>query len=219
MAATPRIWTCCLRTGRWACSRRACVARSRRLPGTSWPRGPGPDRGPCGRLAGRPEGHPEACSPPARMFIPTPPTGSGRSSRQLGKVLVLACGFGMGAEQVSARPRWLRHRAGPAEAEAAVAGWREANANIVSYWWRSYETACCRRAVAAGPMSLPTAGDLPPHKDTLEAELPSGRALVYREPEDRAEPGPPPVTNLPIWAGARRPAVACGRGCAPGRAS
>jgi DNA polymerase len=112
----------------------------------------------------------------------------GSSSRQLGKVLVLACGFGMGVDKFRQTALAYGIELERHEAEAAVAGWREANANIVSYWWRSYETACA--AVQSPPGMSLSYGKVTYRriKDTLEAVLPSGRALVYREPKIERNP-------------------------------
>jgi DNA polymerase len=109
----------------------------------------------------------------------------GSPDRQLGKVLVLACGFGMGPAKFQAtaaagpRPIHLSAR----EADAAVHGWREANHKIVSLWYGLDRAV--RATLEDGKQrgvgqwlnvkmgSKLTAG-------CLAIQLPSGRHLVYR---------------------------------------
>jgi DNA polymerase bacteriophage-type len=111
--------------------------------------------------------------------------GVGSTNRTLGKVLRLACGYGMGAgkfqETAASYGLVLTHD----EAAAAVHDFRRANAPIVALW-HSYE-ATAKRAImepgnrfachgAAFRMADPK-GRL---AGSLLMELPSGRNLVYR---------------------------------------
>lgn len=99
--------------------------------------------------------------------------------RQLGKVLVLACGFGMSAKKFRETAEGYGVILSEAEAEKAVAGWRTANNLIVDFWW-----ACDRaaRAVLSNPTQTVDVGPVRfgmwgPH---MVIRLPSGRPLVYR---------------------------------------
>jgi DNA polymerase len=112
----------------------------------------------------------------------------GSKSRHLGKVLVLACGFGMGAERFLLTALSSGLSMTLAEAKASVDAWRDASPHIVDYWYRAYETACSvvsmppGRSLRVGRMLYRRTGH------TLEVELPSGRALVYREPAMQVYP-------------------------------
>jgi DNA polymerase len=70
----------------------------------------------------------------------------GSSDRQLGKVLVLGCGYGMGPEkfrQTAAEQYGVVLSA--MEAEAALRGWRAGNDKIVRYWYAIED--CVKAAV------------------------------------------------------------------------
>jgi DNA polymerase len=70
----------------------------------------------------------------------------GSGDRQLGKVLVLACGYGMGPEkfrQTAAEQYGVVLTA--MEAEAALRGWRAGNDRIVRYWYAIED--CVKAAV------------------------------------------------------------------------
>jgi DNA polymerase len=120
----------------------------------------------------------------------------GSNNRQLGKVLVLACGYGMGPgrfmETANAPPYSLGLSA--RQAEKAVYDYRDANPEIVVYW-RASEDAF--RGVLAndnktffntvegvnGHPAPPVRYRWAKHKGLAGAaliELPSGRSLVYR---------------------------------------
>jgi DNA polymerase len=127
-------------------------------------------------------------------------TKLGSSDRNLGKVLTLACGFGMGGRKFkdtaarAPKPIILSDD----EADAAVKAWRKSNPMIVKFW---YETERVARAVidehrrtgrgvklAANPLknvviSCSTARN---GKPLLAIELPSGRYLFYRNIEINA---------------------------------
>lgn len=102
----------------------------------------------------------------------------GSTNRQLGKVLVLACGFGMSGKKFKDTAEGYKVFLTEDEAEAAVKGWRANNSKIVDFWW-----ACDRAArvvlssgqpVDVGPVRFGMWG---PH---MIIRLPSGRPLVYR---------------------------------------
>lgn len=111
----------------------------------------------------------------------------GSALRLLGKVLRLACGFGMGPLKFQATAAGYGLDLSMLEAEDAVHAWRIANQPIVSMW-SAYENAA--RTVIANPsmptqrvnglvgfrMALPT-GRL---AGSLLIEKPSGGMLVYR---------------------------------------
>ena len=59
----------------------------------------------------------------------------GVTLRQLGKVLVLACGFGMGAVRFQLTAASFGVLLDLATCEAMVTAWREANPAIVHFWW------------------------------------------------------------------------------------
>jgi DNA polymerase len=120
----------------------------------------------------------------------------GSNNRQLGKVLVLACGYGMGPsrfmETANAPPYSLGLTA--RQAESAVYAYRNANPDIPTYW-RASENAF--RNVLANPNKTFFATveginghPAPPVRyrwakhqglgGALLIELPSGRSLVYR---------------------------------------
>ena len=74
----------------------------------------------------------------------------GSTDRQLGKVLTLACGFGMGAqkfmETAAAAPYFIKLTL--AEATAHLQAWRRANPFIVQYW---YQVERCVAASVGAP--------------------------------------------------------------------
>ena len=102
----------------------------------------------------------------------------GSNDRQMGKVIVLACGFGMGWQKFKATAETYGLFLTDEEAFDAVAGYRESNPNIVSFWWDCDRAA---RAIAAGSVKE-TVGliEFTRRKNTMLIRLPSGRELVYR---------------------------------------
>lgn len=106
----------------------------------------------------------------------------GHPLRQFGKVLVLACGFGMGGPKFQATAATYGLTLTDAEAADAVQGWRNANPKIVSFWWEL--DAAVRTVLGGGAANV----DVPGGKirvgmwgDTLVLRLPSGRGLFYRD--------------------------------------
>ena len=116
----------------------------------------------------------------------------GSNSRQLGKVLVLACGYGMGPgrfmETANAPPYLLGLSA--QQAERAVYAYRDANPEIVTFWRESENAFRLVLNNLGSAVSFPEGYSTPrilyrwaKHpglKDALLIELPSGRCLVYR---------------------------------------
>lgn len=109
----------------------------------------------------------------------------GSKDRQLGKVLVLACGFGMSGSKFRATAAGYRLTLSEDEADAAVAQWRKANNKIVNFWWR------CDDAAKAVIQNADSNGNHPPldvgpvafamWRGHMLIRLPSGRKLVYRD--------------------------------------
>jgi DNA polymerase len=112
----------------------------------------------------------------------------GSDNRQFGKVLVLATGFGMGPRRFRDTARGFGVSLTEGEAEDAVAGWRGLNHRVVRLWWEAHKIAL---AVASGPVgsAVTFRGMTFSHRSqSLDITLPSGRALVYREPQVRRHP-------------------------------
>jgi DNA polymerase len=106
----------------------------------------------------------------------------GSSNRNLGKVLVLACGFGMG--HVRFRQTALTYGVVLDEDEAsdAVRAWREVNHRIVGLWWGGHRALM--RVMRAGPGGQERVGfcTIIHRPGALLIRLPSRRHLVYRHP-------------------------------------
>jgi DNA polymerase len=127
----------------------------------------------------------------------------GSRSRTLGKVLTLACGFGMGAERFRETARGYGLTLSEDEATAAVKAWRKANPAIVALWYRTEEAA---RAALASPGKRYRYGKIaweleeaPEIGRFLTGRLPSGHRLCYYDPQvedDRLTyAGPHPVSH------------------------
>lgn len=100
--------------------------------------------------------------------------------RQLGKVLVLACGFGMGAPKFQETAEASGVALSEAEAGTAVASWRKANSEIVAFWWNLDRAA---RSAIANPTQTFRVGCIAfgMWRGHLLMQLPSERTLCYRE--------------------------------------
>jgi DNA polymerase bacteriophage-type len=110
----------------------------------------------------------------------------GSADRQLGKVLVLALGFGMGANKLREQA-WKGYgvRMTADEAERFKDGWRQSNRHIVRFWYEmeaAATAAILRRgsgwvaAVGGSGVAFTCTGK------TLQMRLPSGRVLYYHRP-------------------------------------
>src|SRR5881394_188026 len=106
----------------------------------------------------------------------------GSSNRTLGKVLVLACGFGMGAERFRETALGYGLVLEEDEAAAAVMAWRRLNHRIVNMWWETHKALL--RVVRRGPGAEDSFGYVRfiHRPSAVLAQLPSGRHMVYRHP-------------------------------------
>jgi len=108
----------------------------------------------------------------------------GSSDRQLGKVLILALGFGMGATKL--RDTALKSYGvalTPAQAEAFKSGWRSSNRHIVRFWEEM--DAAAKWAILRRGVVIPVGGSgvaFVCTSRTLQMRLPSGRVLYYHQP-------------------------------------
>jgi DNA polymerase len=106
----------------------------------------------------------------------------GSSNRNLGKVLVLACGFGMG--HVRFRQTALTYGVVLDEDEAsdAVRAWREVNHRIVGLWWGGHRALM--RVMRAGPGG---------QERVVLHYYPQTRRLADQAPQPAALGLPPPA--------------------------
>jgi DNA polymerase len=125
----------------------------------------------------------------------------GLSSRLAGKVVVLACGFGMGATRFQQTAATYGLDLTLFEAEQIVQAWRLANQAIVKLWY--YTDACFRRAlwdpgrtpaIAAVDGKVSFTGRLDHGQTTIVMTLPSGREIFYRNA--RVEPSAYPSGEI-----------------------
>jgi DNA polymerase len=108
----------------------------------------------------------------------------GSSDRQLGKVLVLALGFGMGATKL--RETALKAygvRLTAAQAEKFKDGWRRSNHKIVNFW-HEMELAAKHAIINTGRVFAVSGSGIAYvcTPKTLQMRLPSGRVLYYHKP-------------------------------------
>jgi len=108
----------------------------------------------------------------------------GSQNRQLGKVLILALGFGMGAAKLK-DTAWKAHglRMTLEEASRFKDQWRRQNPRITAFW-REIEAAARGAVLQRGrtfPV-LPSQISLSATAKTLKMALPSGRCLYYHKP-------------------------------------
>jgi DNA polymerase bacteriophage-type len=103
----------------------------------------------------------------------------GSKDRQLGKVLVLACGFGMSGGKFQTTAETYKLFLSARDAEEAVRLWRSNNKQIVNFWYdcdrAARETIRTRQVVTVGPVKFGMFGN------HMLINLPSGRNLVYRD--------------------------------------
>lgn len=112
--------------------------------------------------------------------------GIGSNNRQLGKVMRLALGFGMGADKFRKTAKASGIELSLVEAEEGVQRFRSTNRPIVSLWY-AYENAA-RRAILtpdqqfmAGRTKFRMAAKSGRAASSLLIEKPSGGTLVYRD--------------------------------------
>lgn len=107
---------------------------------------------------------------------------AGSDNRQLGKVLTLALGYGMGALKFHGQAAAYGVPMSLKEANDQKKGWRERNTAIVSFW-HQIENAV--REAIENPKTVVNVG---PHircmvkGSSLRIGLPSGRAIYYHRP-------------------------------------
>ena len=105
----------------------------------------------------------------------------GSSNRQLGKVLILALGFGMGAIKLRENARkGYGVQMTAEEAEAFKTGWRTRNRHIVTFWGEMEATA--RAAILRQGTVQAVGGSgiaFTCTARTLQMRLPQGRVLYY----------------------------------------
>jgi DNA polymerase bacteriophage-type len=100
------------------------------------------------------------------------------SERQIGKVAVLALGFGGGKGAFATMAAAYGMSVGDDEAERIKVAWRAANPRIVDFWWSldsaAREVLTSGGLIRVGVLAVAKWG---PH---MVIQLPSGRLLVYR---------------------------------------
>ncbi|MDO5099316.1 MAG: DNA polymerase [Corynebacterium sp.] len=124
------------------------------------------------------------CATASRMFgVPVDKHGPNAELRQKGKVAVLACGYQGGAGALEAMGA-LRMGIPEAELKPLVESWRSANPNIVNFWYQVETAAKAAISTPGLPIPLPDNGlTLQVVEDQLLITLPSGRNLVYPQPQ------------------------------------
>lgn len=114
-----------------------------------------------------------------------PVTEITKDERQIGKVAVLALGYGGGAGAFQSMARNYGVKMTDADADAIKLAWREAHPNIVNFWYQQERLAIL--AVQDGQLYQHESGVAWKKSGSfLWCRLPSGRVLCYPYPEIRA---------------------------------
>lgn len=114
--------------------------------------------------------------------------------RQIGKVAILALGFGGGKGAFQTMAAGYGVAVGDTRAEEIKTAWRQANPRIVDFWW-SLDRAF--RAVLAGSAPVQVGYlTVAAWQTHVVIRLPSGRALVYREARLVQHPDDPTRTEI-----------------------
>lgn len=115
----------------------------------------------------------------------------GSTDRQLGKVLILALGFGMGATKLrETSQKAYGVTMTPGQAERFKSEWRARNGRIVAFWYEMESAAKSAILNRGGVYAVGGSGvafTCTPR--TLQMRLPSGRVLYYHKPHIAMDTG------------------------------
>jgi len=132
-----------------------------------------------------------------------------KPQRQVGKIAVLASGYGGG--EAAWRKFAFQNRVdlSGVDVAAAIAAWREAHAPIVRFWWQA--EAAFRRAYDGRPAWVKCFQLVPSDNGRdVAAFLPSGRPIVYNDVRlSPSSKGKPRITYLPAGEDEQRAAPYC----------
>ena len=121
------------------------------------------------------------CATASQMFgVPVVKHGENGELRQKGKIATLACGYGGGVGALAAMGA-LDMGLKEAELEEIISSWREANPDIVRFWW-DLERAAIKAVKKQEESSVGKIG-VEYYANTLWLVLPSGRKLAYLRPK------------------------------------
>lgn len=109
--------------------------------------------------------------------------GIGSSDRQLGKVLVLACGFGMGPDKFQESAAAYGLTLSAEQSEDAVEAWRKLNHKIVSFWWDVDRAAKLVAQSPHGATAYVGRVVFTKTRKAMRITLPSGSQLTYQNVE------------------------------------